>query len=149
MKRAIAIVLSLMLLLCSFPAGIFAEDAGDGTQSPGQEEVQKIDISKDSYMRIEPYSLRYMGKALIPNKVEVWVANRRLTEDVDYTLEYRNNVMPGKMEIIAKGINNYCGERRGELDINPASIGLYCIVKFPEFTKKGEKPQFKIGRAHV
>ena len=54
MKRAIVIVLSLMMLLCSFPAGIFAEDAGDETQSPGQEEVQKIDISRDSFMRTDP-----------------------------------------------------------------------------------------------
>ena len=56
MKRAIVIVLSLMMLLCSFPAGIFAEDAGDETQSPGQEEVQKIDISRNSFIDLETNS---------------------------------------------------------------------------------------------
>ncbi|NBH61850.1 hypothetical protein D1155_09330 [Anaerotruncus sp. 80] len=144
MKRAIVIVLSLMMLLCSFPAGIFAEDAGDETQSPGQEEVQKIDISRDSFMRTDPSTFTYTGEELIANKVEVWVANHRLTEGVDYTLEYRNNVMPGKMEVIAKGINDYCGELRSELDIYPRSIGTYCKFNFPEFTEKGERPQFTI-----
>ena len=56
-----------MMLLCSFPAGIFAEDAGDETQSPGQEEVQKIDISRDSFMRTDPSTFTYTGVFFIEN----------------------------------------------------------------------------------
>ncbi len=146
MKRAIVIVLSLMMLLCSFPAGIFAEDAGDETQSPGQEEVQKIDISRNSFIDLETNSgtdyFWYTGKEIIP-VTKVWVSNRKLTEDVDYTLEFKNNMMPGTMEIIVKGINGYCGELRREIEIRRRYISD-CKIAIPEITEKGQKPQVTV-----
>ena len=48
----------------------------------------------------------YTGKA-ITQDIVIWDGDRKLLQDVDYTVTYSNNVMPGQASVTVRGIGNY------------------------------------------
>ena len=61
----------------------------------------------------------YTGKPVCPAvKVVVVVSGEELVENQDYTLAYSGNVVPGRAEVVATGINDYSGlEARSQFTI--------------------------------
>lgn len=51
---------------------------------------------------------RYTGSAITPS-VTVTLAGKQLTQDVDYQVEYSNNVYPGEATVTIIGIGSYTG----------------------------------------
>lgn len=52
--------------------------------------------------------VEYTGLPLTP-PVSVRIGNAELTEDIDYTVEYQENITPGEACVIVKGTGNYRG----------------------------------------
>ena len=78
--------------------------------------VQKIDISNCN-VTLHETSYTYTGSSIKP-KVTVKNGGTTLVENVDYVLQYENNVKVGRATIIVKGSGvNYNGEKRITFDI--------------------------------
>ena len=72
---------------------------------------------------VEPGST-YTGEANEP-AVDVELGGKVLTEDVDYTVAYSNNVNAGKnAAVVVTGIGNYAGEVRETFTIAPATLSV-------------------------
>lgn len=89
----------------------------------------------------------YTGKAIKPS-VKVYHYQDLLTENVDYTLAYRNNTKAGTATITVKGKGNYSGTETLEFTIDPLSINAVTVdaIHLP-YTGKAQaiKPVVKYG----
>lgn len=86
----------------------------------------------------------YTGEKLTPRVVGIY-SGRELTEGVDYTIKYSNNINAGKMTITMTGKGNYKGKKYSEqLSIVPLDISSEefsadsVIVEYN--SKKAQKP---------
>ena len=80
---------------------------------------QKKDIKNLSFSRINDYS--YTGEAITP-KLQIKDGKKVLTENIDYTLTYINNIEIGEASIIVKGIGNYTGTVTKTFNITAPAI---------------------------
>ena len=81
----------------------------------------KKDISAASIPSIP--SLSYTATALTP-KVVVKLGGKTLTEGVDYTLHYKNNVNAGNATVIAAGKGSYTGTKDAGFVIEKATVAI-------------------------
>ena len=107
----------------------------------------------DCKITIPCSSYTYRGRALKPT-VTVRNGSVKLTEGDDYSIEYKNNTLPGTASLIIKGIGGYCGTYTKKFTIKPLAIGsddasISIDYKSYTFTGKAIKPTvhftFKTG----
>lgn len=63
----------------------------------------------------------YTGKYIIPN-ITIKDNNVTLIKNIDYTVQYKNNLYPGIAEIIITGIGDYKGTVTKKFMINPSKL---------------------------
>lgn len=78
------------------------------------------DISKLSIV-LSQYSFQYSGYPQLPI-VYIETEGHYLSINMDYTVEYSNNINVGKGLVLIKGIGYYSGDHEVEFDITPISI---------------------------
>ncbi len=83
--------------------------------------ILRSDITSDSYSVNNVADVVYTGKLITP---QIILANSEymLAKDVDYIVEYQNNLNAGKATIIIKGIGNYKGKITVSFNITSKSI---------------------------
>lgn len=144
MKRIIAILLSLTMILCYLPASAFAAD-GETDGGDGQTEVEKTDISTLS-LGYYPKSITYDGTAQNLSTLYLEESNphKSLQKDRDFTVEVTNNINVGDMVVTLRGIGAYCGEVKIKVPILPKDIkGCFFVVD--KYTEEGHKPNIKLS----
>ena len=75
----------------------------------------------------------YTGKAITP-KVTVTVDGKTLIENVDYTVEYRNNIESGTASIIISGMGNYSGVTARTFRIYKNSVYSFTVFSETQMT---------------
>lgn len=91
----------------------------DITTSNGKFKRCKVNVVKRNIKDVniaKIYPRVYNGNELKPT-LSISINNKKLVEDEDYTLEYKNNVEIGNAEVIVTGIGNYEGERTESFEI--------------------------------
>lgn len=78
-------------------------------------DIVLIDIS-EAEVTFKYFSYDYYGTARKPVPT-VTHNGVTLIKDADYTIEYENNIYPGRATAIIKGINNYTSEKRVDFSI--------------------------------
>lgn len=144
MKRIIAILLSLTMILCYLPASAFAAD-GETDGGDGQTEVERTDISTLS-LGYYPKSITYDGTAQNLSTLYLEESNphKSLKKDSDFTVEVTNNINVGDMVVTLRGIGAYCGEVKIKVPILPKDIkGCFFVVD--KYTEEGHKPNIKLS----
>lgn len=81
------------------------------------QEDTKIDINIAN-LNLEYSSINYSGKENKP-KITLTYNNNILTEGVDFSVDYTNNINVGKATITINGLNSFIGERIEYFDILP------------------------------
>ena len=107
-------------------------------------EVELTDISVSLlYFDDEELSYSYTGNPIKPKAIldynYYYVDNPELVEGKDYILEYKNNIEVGKAVVVAKGINNYEGEREKKFEIVPADGEKFAISGIADKNYTGKK----------
>jgi len=117
MKRIMAIVLSLSMVLCAVPSFAFADTNADATQPPatGETETPKTDISgtgttidaiSDQEYTGSPITLD--GEKLVVKAVS-GTETKTLTAGTDYDVTYDKNTDVGTATVTVTGKGNYTG----------------------------------------
>ena len=76
----------------------------------------------------------YTGENRTPS-VQLWDGSKKLVQNTDYTVTYKNNKNPGKAQIIVKGIGDYTGTINQTFYIAPRKAK----IKKVEFNKDSTK----------
>ena len=74
------------------------------------------------------------GEAVIQEVIIVMDRDIVLTEGVDYTVSYSNNIEVGTAEVIIKGIGNYTGEYRKDFQIVAPELGNVTGIQISDNT---------------
>lgn len=82
----------------------------------------------DAYEAGPIVSATYTGSPIEQPKLEVKNATTLLTNGVDYTVAYENNVNAGTATLHIIGINNYAGEKELKFTITPVSMSKVTVV---------------------
>jgi hypothetical protein len=83
----------------------------------------------------------YTGSAVTP-PVKVVYDGKELTEGVDYTLEYRSNIEPGKASVIVRGIGNSAMEQ--ELFFEIALLTIEGVKELYSYTGEEICPEVTV-----
>ncbi|MCH5192101.1 MAG: leucine-rich repeat protein [Oscillospiraceae bacterium] len=75
----------------------------------------------------------YTGQAIQP-QVTVTVDGKTLTENVDYTVEYKNNIENGTASVIIRGIGNYSGVTEKFFNIYKNSVYSFTVFSETQMT---------------
>ena len=104
--------------------------------------VNYAKIIQDSW--IQPISsMTFAGYPLRPNVVVIDDENKTLTQGIDYTVSYKNNIDASrKATAIVTGIGNYAGTASRTFTINKATSGVY--FNPDKYTKTFGDPDFTI-----
>ena len=116
MKKFLAAILSVALILSMMPAMAFASTAGgtdSTTETPAAEKPFTVNIAE---MPTDGYFV-WDGTAKTPEVTVKTTDGTVLTKGTDYDLAYTENVNPGKVTITAAGKNSYAGYT-GEVRFN-------------------------------
>ena len=84
----------------------------------------------------------YTGAAIRPS-VTVKLDGKKLTEGVNYTVSYENNVDSGTARAVVSGIGAYGGQTVREFSISPADIGLASFVRIADQSYTGQPVALK------
>lgn len=108
-----------------------------------------------NYMSAENYSIAYTGNQIeltpVVCEFENGIPGRALTENIEYTTSYINNISPGKATVIITGEGDYYGTITKEFTITPKPISE-CIINSigsMEYTGKEIKPIVTIKNGNV
>lgn len=100
---------TLMLLICMLGSTI-GNAVADGAEGDDKKNIEKAEI------KISKRIFEYTGKPCIL-KVKVILDGKTLKKDVDYTLEYQENIEVGKAFVVIEAIGEYHGIRIEEFQI--------------------------------
>lgn len=100
----------------------------------GQFTITASDISE---AKVQAADQEYTGSELKP-VVTVYVGERKLAAETDYTVEYSDNINVGKASILVTGTGNYTGAVKGSFAITAKSIGT-AVVTVADQIYTGEK----------
>ena len=84
-----------------------------------------------------PDSATYTGKDIKPNAV-VKIGDITLEKDVDYTVEYQNNLNVGIGNVVIKGKGNYSGRKVCRFDITNCDISEISKIDIQDCTYYGK-----------
>ena len=101
MKKLMALVLSLAMVICAVPAYIFA-DTSTSTETLVASAITGVDSIEDQ---------EYTGEAITiaEDKLVVRSGDKVLKRDTDYTVTYEDNTKVGTAKAIIAGKGNYTG----------------------------------------
>lgn len=129
MKKTLAIILSLALVICMMPAAAFAETTTSETTNAIQDSWVSVDTAT---------SYTYNGQAHTPKVTVTKPAAEGteggtatvLIEGTDYTVSYQDNVKAGTGTATVKvsGKGTYSGDVTKKFTINPASMDVLTIT---------------------
>ena len=107
-------------------------------------EVEQKDISQMTISKIEDQM--YLGIKNTPD-VEIKDDTKKLVRDVDYELNYSNNINVGKATVTIVGIGNYKGKTTVYFNIIPKDIKNATIQNIADqiYTGKNIEPDFNIS----
>ena len=80
---------------------------------------EKSEISSITELKLDVESFVYDGEEKTPTIIAI-DGTYTLIKDIDYTIEYQNNINAGEATIIIQGINNYTGEKTLNFTISKA-----------------------------
>ena len=106
------------------------------------EEPQKTNIA-EAVVTLENSKVQYTGEQVFPGVVNVAFGDGSLTENVDYTLVYNNNIEPGFAEVIITGAGTYEGAKTVQFEIFKPSIAdaeITLSTTDLNYTGKARKP---------
>ncbi len=89
--------------------------------------VRKIDLS-DAYVYVEGDQHIYTGKQVCPN-IEVSYAGESLSEGVDFTVRYEDNVDAGMAKVTVEGMGAYTGSTYATYYIDPAPVDIPTAIE--------------------
>lgn len=106
MKKFLALVLSLAMVLCTIPAHVFAADTTE-TDSPSTEKPVTSTITDVDLIE----SQEWTGKAITISAENLIVrsGDKVLKQDTDYTVTYENNIDVGTATAVITGKGSYSG----------------------------------------
>jgi len=96
--------------------------------------VEQKDIANLNYSEVE--SQIYNGTEIKPTII-ITDGEYQLKENIDYTIEYNNNLNAGTAEITITGINNYKGNNKINFVIEKAKLEINYISENTEYTYDG------------
>lgn len=101
--------------------------------------IEARDIADEGIVVKSIPNQAYKGELITPEIIVMNNYNSKatLSRNKDYTLEYRDNLMPGTARVIIKGIGNYSGTRVETFTINGADLALASVAKIPDQTFTG------------
>lgn len=107
-------------------------------------EVEQKDISQMTISKIEDQM--YLGIKNTPD-VEIKDGTKKLVKDVDYELNYSNNINVGKATVTIVGIGNYKGKTTTQFNIVAKDIKTVTIqnIEDQEYTGKALEPEISIS----
>lgn len=125
---------------------IFSKHVGDEWEKYSSQEKAK-DIGKATVSAIEKQV--YSGKAITP-AATVMLGDKKLTENVDYTVTYENNTDIGEATVMIIGKGNYTGTKIATFKIIPkAPIFKKVSVGKSEITVKWMKVDGSISKYQI
>lgn len=109
MKKFLALVLSLAMVICTVPATVFAADSAE-TESPAASAITGVDTIEDQEWTGEEITIS-------ADKLIVRSDDKVLKLDEDYTVSYENNINVGTATVVITGKGSYSGTVRAEFRI--------------------------------
>lgn len=100
MKKLMALVLSVAMVICALPAAIFADDAAT---------TPETDIKDAVITAIDDQEYTGDEIKIAEDKLVVKVGETTLKADTDYTVAYKNNTNVGKATVTVTGKGAYKG----------------------------------------
>lgn len=131
MKKYIASVSAIMIFFVCLMFGVTAYAASD---------ISVADV------QVESTSVQYTGSEIKPNVTVTLNGSKEntvLTENIDYTVSYVNNVNVGKASVVVKGINGYSSEKTVDFQITPVSV-TDVQIKNTKRATPGSAPQYSL-----
>lgn len=121
MKKTLAIILSVLMVVCMMPGMAFAA----GTPLAGA--TITFYESTDTDMKISKTEFGYTGEAINPKVKVVLSDNTVLTEKVDYTVVFsrpdgKSLADAGTITVVITGMGGYEGTIQSTYEINPIEI---------------------------
>ncbi len=113
MKKLMALVLSVAMVLCSVPSAIFAADTSTGTGTGTATETQKKDLSKAA-VELAEASYTYTGEEIKPEIKSVKIGEEAVPA-AGYDVKYENNTnVPAgatapQPQVVLTGKGDYAG----------------------------------------
>lgn len=113
MKKLMALVLSVAMVLCSVPSAIFAADTSTGTGTGTATETQKKDLSK-AVVELAEASYTYTGEEIKPEIKSVKIGEEAVPA-AGYDVKYENNTnVPAgatdpQPQVVLTGKGDYAG----------------------------------------
>ena len=112
MKKLMALVLSVAMVLCSIPSAIFAADTGTGTGTGTATETQKKDLSA-AKVELAETSYVYTGAEIKPEIKSVKIGDE-VVPATGYDVTYANNVNVARgtdpqPQVVLTGKGDYAG----------------------------------------
>ena len=104
--------------------------------TPAPTAKPKVELSKCKFAVKDQ---TFTGKALTP-AVTVIYGKKTLKQDTDYTVSYKNNVMPGKATVTVTGMGRYTGSANITFLIRGPLSKCKLTVKDKTYTGKALKP---------
>ena len=120
------------------------EGPAGGEENIG-DEPQKNNIA-DAAVTLENNRVQYTGAEVFPGAVNVVYGEVTLTENIDYTVGYTNNIEPGIAEVIIVGTGSYEGTKTVQFEIFKASIAdaeITLSATDLNYSGKARKPYLK------
>lgn len=95
---------------------------------------KEIKSIKNLKAKINTSTVAYTGKKIKPS-VKIYDGKKKLKQNKDYTVEYKNNVKTGKAKITVKGIGDYKGTIKKYFYIAPKKAYIKSVFFNSKFTK--------------
>lgn len=83
---------------------------------------------KAATVKLDKSSYAYTGKGIVP-KIAVTVGDKLLKGDVDYVVDYKDNIKVGTAKYVVTGIGSYLGRLSGTFTITKGSQTVTATVK--------------------
>jgi len=84
--------------------------------------------TENTFSQITPIGPQTYTRSAITPPIEVKDGENILTENIDYSVDYTNNINVGQATVIVTGIGKYSGTVTANFDINPADISEAIVL---------------------
>lgn len=92
-----------------------------------QSYASSVKSIKDLKVKVDTSIHTYNGSER-RTSVKIYDGKKKLKDDIDYTLEYKYAVNPGKARVIIRGIGKYSGKIKKEYYIAPPKAKIYSVT---------------------
>lgn len=131
MKKVLSVLLSIIMIVSVFSSYTYADENTDRLPDDDSS-IAFMDVNGCTVLGI--FDKIATGEAVIQEDIIVMDRDIVLTEGVDYTVSYSNNIEVGTAEVIIKGIGNYTGEYRKDFQIVAPELGNVTGIQISDNT---------------